>query len=130
MLSTKNSCSFPFPLIEQVNGIAFTYHSHLYCTINQWILLFIPVLIFLVSSFQLECFCLFCEKKFPFEYLSFRVSPLKTIFLSEMFSYWVFHYFFCRNFIIPIIFLTEYLFLKLFISTRLFSPFRLLSHLA
>ena len=65
LLLNKNSCSFLLTSIQHVNGIGFTYHSHLHFSIHQWIMSLIPLLKFLVSSFRLECFCLFSRCDSP-----------------------------------------------------------------
>ena len=56
LLPNKHSYSFSFPLLQQVQSIDFTFHSHLHFIIQQWIMSLIPLLKLLILSFRLECF--------------------------------------------------------------------------
>ena len=53
------SYSFPSASIRNVNGIDFTFHSHLYFDAQHWITSLLLLLRQLVSSFRLERFLLF-----------------------------------------------------------------------
>ena len=52
----KSNLSFPSASIRTVNGIDFTFHSHLYFDLQRWISSLLPLLRLLISSFQLDCF--------------------------------------------------------------------------
>ena len=61
----KSDLSFPSASIRTVNGIDFTFHSHLYFDLQRWISSLIPLLRLLISSFQLDFCLLFSRQDFP-----------------------------------------------------------------